>query len=81
MAHHNFCSVDIHFCLVLIEGKDISCDTLEEEERTLDKDIPQHGGHQDSSEVPEYLKKEKKILISNNIRLIWSLTIFLHQTM
>ena len=45
----------LHFCLVLIEGKDISCDTLEEKERALDEDIPQHGRDQDTAEIPEYL--------------------------
>ena len=58
---HHFCRVDLHSCIVLIEGKNVSCDTLEEEEGALDKDIPQHGGHQDSSEVPEYLRKGRKI--------------------
>jgi hypothetical protein len=44
--------------LVFIEGKDISCDTLKEEECALDKDVPQHRRDKDSAEVPEYLKKK-----------------------
>ena len=48
----------LHFCLVFVEGKDISCDALEEEEGALDKDVPQHGRDQDTAEVPEYLVGE-----------------------
>ena len=52
--------VDLHyFCLMFVEGKDISCDALEEEECTLDKDVPEHGRYQDTSEIPEYLNMER----------------------
>ena len=62
-------NVDLHYlCLVLVEGKDVSRYTLEKEESTLDKDVPQHGGHQHTAEVPEYLKFGEK----TNIRLIFS---------
>jgi hypothetical protein len=45
---------------VFVEGKDIGCDTLKEEEGALDKDVPQHGRDKDSAEVPEYLKKRER---------------------
>ena len=54
------CSIALHSCLVLVEGKDISSDALKEKEEALDKDVPQHGGHQDSAEIPEYLQGRDK---------------------
>ena len=33
---------------------------LKEEEYTLDEDVPQHGGHEHASEIPENTCKGKK---------------------
>ena len=51
------CFSYLHFRLGLIEGKDVCRHTLEEEEETLHKDVPQHGRDQDPTEIPEYLQK------------------------
>ena len=53
---------------MLIEGKDVGCNTLEEEEGALHKDVPQHGRDQDTTEVPEYLINGEKI--SQNVLFV-----------
>ena len=39
----------------LVEGEDVRGDTLEEEEQTLEKNVPDEGRLENLSVVPEYL--------------------------
>ena len=54
--------------LCLVPSEYVRRDALEEKEKALQEDVPQHGRHQRATEVPKYLQKTKNIYRNNNVR-------------